>query len=126
MNNNSNQNLKCTNCGLCRNVCPAFSVLKDEFVSPRSKNNLIDKFIKGEIKVDGKYFYDFCNGCLACKTVCPIGVGFDVIEARSKLVENGFISDENKTMVENIKNFRTPFGDREDIKESSEAKLYCC
>ena len=38
-------NAQCTHCWLCRNVCPAYKVLKDEIVSPRAKNVSIDAFI---------------------------------------------------------------------------------
>lgn len=29
-------------------------------------------------------------------------------------------------MAENIKKFRTPFGNGGDIKDNTETKLYCC
>ncbi len=116
---------KCTNCGLCRNVCPAVKALRDESVSPRAKNNLSQKFFAGEEKVDGKYFYEYCNGCGACVEVCPIKLGFNPIKIREKVVESGFVSEENKKMVENIKKYRNPFGDDKEAQKDSD-KLYCC
>lgn len=120
-----NKNLKCTNCGLCRSVCPAYKALKDELVSPRSKNNLSEYFVNNKEKINGKFFYDYCNGCGACVEVCPIKVGFDPIKIRENVVKSGFISKENEEMVNNIKKYKNPFG---EIKDDSKIpdKLYCC
>lgn len=104
-----NPDAKCTHCGLCRQVCPAYQVLQDEIASPRAKNISIDAFINNKVKIDGKYFFQYCNGCEACVAVCPVKAGFDVIKAREFVVQNGFISPENKEMIENIKKYRNPF-----------------
>ncbi len=124
-NKSDNFKNKCTNCGLCRNVCPAVKALRDESVSPRAKNNLSQNFFNGTEKIDGKYFYEYCNGCGACVEACPIKLGFNPIKIREKVVESGFVSEENKEMVENIKKYRNPFGDTKDAQKDSD-KLYCC
>lgn len=116
---------KCTNCGLCKNVCPAAKAFQDESVSPRSKNILAEKFIKGETTISGRYFYDYCNGCGACVAACPIKLGFNPIKIREKAVESGFILKENEEMVKNIKEYRNPFGKIDNSKKNPD-KLYCC
>ncbi|MBQ9553933.1 4Fe-4S dicluster domain-containing protein [bacterium] len=53
-------------------MCPAYRILKDEITSPRAKNISIDAFMDNKIKIDGKYFFEYCNGCNACVAVCPV------------------------------------------------------
>lgn len=120
-----NPQAKCTHCGLCRNVCPAYKVLKDEITSPRAKNISIDAFVENKIQIDGKYFFEYCNGCEACVAVCPVKSGFDVIKAREFVVKNGFISPENQQMIDNIKKYRNPFGELKKWSSMPD-KLYCC
>ena len=117
-------NAKCTHCWLCRNVCPAYKVLKDEITSPRGKNVTIDAFIENKIQVEWKYFFEYCNWCEACLAVCPVKAGFNAIKAREFVVKNWFISKENKEMLENINKWRNPFW---EVKQwSTPDKLYCC
>ncbi len=118
---------KCTDCGLCRQVCPVFRVLKDETVSPRAKNNIAKHFDKNKDKIDKEFFYQYCNWCEACVEICPVGVGFDAIKVREEIVSIGYVSKENKDMVENIKQYGTPFGKVDNIDKSNPPdKLYCC
>lgn len=115
----------CSQCGLCKNVCPAYKVLKDEIASPRGKNLSFQALQEGKVQIWGKYFFEYCNGCEACVAVCPLKCGFDVIKAREYLVAQGFTSPENDQMVENIEKYRNPFG-KLDEGTSAPDKLYCC
>ncbi len=122
-----NTSLACTNCWLCKEICPAYKVIKDETVSPRSKNNIASKFDNNYKEIDQSFFYKYCNGCEACLAICPINVWFDVIKVRQKIVDKWFVSEENKQMIENIKKYRNPFGKIENIDSSKPPdKLYCC
>jgi len=119
-----NQNAKCSNCWLCRSVCPAYKAMQDEIVSPRHKNNMIDKF--SEEKFDKSFFYKYCNWCEACLAVCPLKVWFDVIKAREEVVNSWFELKENLEMLENIKKYKNPFWKIDNSKWWAPDKLYCC
>jgi Fe-S oxidoreductase len=120
-----NENTKCSHCWLCRNVCPAYKILKDELVSPRAKNISIDAFMDNQIQIDWKYFFQYCNWCNACVAACPVKFWFDVIKAREYVVQHWFNSRENQEMLEKIEKRRNPFW---EIKKWAPApdKLYCC
>lgn len=120
-----NKNAVCSHCGLCKNVCPVYKVLQDECFSPRAKNISIEAFMNNEIQLDWKYFFEFCNWCEACVAVCPLKLWFDVIQAREYIVEHWIISEENKTMLENIEKWRNPFWKLENGMSIPD-KLYCC
>lgn len=122
-----NENLSCTNCGLCKEICPVYKALKDEMVSPRSKNNIAKQFENWQKDIDKDFFYKYCNWCGACIAICPVNVWFDEIKVRKMIVEKWFVLEENKQMVENIKKYRNPFGKIENIDTSKPPdKLYCC
>ena len=118
-------NAICSHCWLCRNVCPAYKILKDEIASPRAKNISIDAFVDNKVKIDWKYFFEYCNGCEACVAVCPIKCWFDAIKAREEVVKSWFISKENNEMLENIEKYRNPFWKVEEWNKTPD-KLYCC
>ena len=75
---------KCTNCGMCKGICPAFKVLKEERVSPRGQGNLLSR------KLLDKMVYQ-CTLCRACETRCPINIEVcdAVLMAREALVLKG-------------------------------------
>jgi Fe-S oxidoreductase len=120
-----NNNAQCSHCWLCRNVCPAYKILKDEIASPRAKNVSIDAFMWNKVQLDWKYFFEYCNWCSACVAVCPLKYWFDAITAREFVVKHWFVSEENKQMIENIEKWRNPFW---EIKwwGGVPDKLYCC
>ncbi len=66
----------CGKCGVCLTVCPVFSVLKEEQVSPRAKMRLIKALSGKELKPTPllKELVDKCLMCGSCQAVCPSGV----------------------------------------------------
>ena len=66
----------CMRCGLCLSVCPTYRETWRETDSPRARLMLLRKVIEGELEIsrgftDGMYR---CLDCLACNTICPVGI----------------------------------------------------
>ena len=110
---------KCTECGLCRNVCPIFLVLKKETLSPRGKAKLLKE------KINDKVFYA-CTLCKSCTVACPLdlALGPEFIQQRTKLEEKNITTKANKILIENVRKYGNPLGKIEEGKIPKE--LFCC
>ncbi|MBU3913766.1 MAG: 4Fe-4S dicluster domain-containing protein [Nanoarchaeota archaeon] len=108
----------CIRCGMCKSLCPVFSIMREETVSPRGKAIILDK------KVYDKVVYE-CSLCKACEQKCPLGLKLcDAFrKARKVLVEQGKETKENREMIKNVKEFGNPFG---RVSGKKLDKLYCC
>lgn len=109
---------KCSNCGLCKSVCPVYKVLSEELRSPRGKINL------NKNKINDISIYD-CTLCNKCSKVCPAGLDLkDIFQfLRKDLVENKKEETEkNKKMSQKIEKYGNPFGE----KQENEDEIYCC
>ncbi len=88
----NNEAFVCVQCNYCR-VCPTYSVLRWESVSPRGRMYLLKGIIKGEIDVDKHSVEEFykCTTCGACEVVCHTSIPLiDIWEkARAEFVNSG-------------------------------------
>lgn len=66
---------KCINCGLCKELCPVFKVLREEQSSPRGHAILISENIFDKLVFD-------CTLCKACEIKCPMKM--EICEAMKK------------------------------------------
>jgi Fe-S oxidoreductase len=101
------ENPPCIECGLCREVCPVFGILRQEQISPRGLAILADHGIASVL------FYQ-CTLCRACREVCPVGHDPDGERLRAGVVNNGVETEANKEMISNIRRYGNPFGHLED------------
>lgn len=110
---------KCTECGLCRNACPVFIILKSETLSPRGKVMLLKEDVMDEI-------FFACTLCKNCAVACPLGLklGDDFIKQRAKLEKENKTTKANKLMIENIRKYGNPLGEIEEGKIPKD--LFCC
>jgi len=108
----------CIRCGMCREVCPVFKVLRDESVSPRGHSILLSD------KVLEKIVFE-CNLCKACERKCPLGIKVcdAILKAREALVLRDKGTKENKEMMREVRKTGNPFG-KNGNKDPD--KLYCC
>ena len=108
---------KCMKCGLCKELCPVFRVIREEAVSPRGKINLLRKEIYDKLIFE-------CALCKACEIRCPLNLKLcDAFKkARFVLAESGKSTAENEEMIKNIRKFGNPFGEANGEKK----KFYCC
>jgi glycolate oxidase iron-sulfur subunit len=88
---------KCMRCGLCKELCSVFKVMREEQFSPRGKDVILDN------ENYEKIVYD-CNLCRSCEKKCPLGLKLcdAFIKARKVLVEKKKEISENKEMIKNI------------------------
>jgi len=94
---------KCNECGLCKEDCPVFRVLRRESVSPRGFA-ILQKLEKHD-----KIFY-LCTLCGNCTKVCPYGVDLKLLEFREQLVENGVETSGNKKVIDSLRKNGNPYG----------------
>jgi len=117
MLNPQTENPPCIECGLCREVCPVFGILRQEQISPRGLAILASRGIASVL------FYQ-CTLCRACRDVCPVTHDPDGESIRAGLVANGVETEVNKTMIANIRRYGNPFG---KLEEGEIPKtLTCC
>ena len=110
---------RCSKCGFCNSVCPAFRSALAETVSPRGFTTMIDA------QKPQKALYN-CTLCKACTFECPakIDLQTDLRKARQELAESGKETEANKIMIDNIRKHGNPFG---EVKKGEKPKnLYCC
>lgn len=100
-------NAPCIECGLCREVCPVFGILRQEQISPRGLAILASHSIASVL------FYQ-CTLCRACREICPVGHDPDGERIRAGVVANGVETDANQEMISNIRRYGNPFGHLED------------
>lgn len=107
----------CTQCGMCKSICPVFKTLKEEQVSPRGKGILLSE------KIMDKVLFE-CTLCKACEQKCPLNIKVcDAIrKGREAMALKGKGLKSNEEMIKNVRKTGNPFGKGDIDKE----KLYCC
>ncbi|NOX61639.1 MAG: (Fe-S)-binding protein [Chloroflexi bacterium] len=111
------ENPACIECGLCREVCPMFLILRQERISPRGLAILADEGVASVT------FYQ-CTLCRACRVVCPVGHDPAGERIRGQVVAQGVETEANRIMIANIRQYGNPFG---PLKEGEIPKtLTCC
>ena len=95
--------IKCSECGLCKEACPVFRVVKRETVSPRGF-----AIMQQEQKFD-KMFY-LCSLCNNCTFACPYDVELNLEETRKYVAENGQATEAMKRVIKNLRETGNPFG----------------
>ncbi len=109
-------NAPCIECGLCREVCPIFTILRQEHISPRGLAILAEQEIASVV------FYQ-CTLCRACRVICPVGHDPDGENVRARLVAQGVETEANRTMIANIRQYGNPFG---PLEEGEIPKVLTC
>lgn len=111
------ENAACIHCGLCRESCPVFTIIRQEHISPRGLALLQEQ------KIASVVFYE-CTLCRACRVVCPVEHDPSGEKIRAELVRQGIETEVNQIMVANIREYGNPFG---KLAEGEIPKtLYCC
>ena len=95
---------KCTRCGLCKELCPVFNVLREEQYSPRGHAILLSN------KIFEKIVYD-CSLCKACEEKCPLNLEICKAIKKAKLILTlkGKENELNKKILKRILDKRNPY-----------------
>ena len=95
---------KCIKCGLCKELCPVFRVLREEQSSPRGHAILLSN------KIYDKILFD-CTLCKACEEKCPMNLKLCTAIKKARQVMN--LKDKehpkNKDIVKKISEKKNPF-----------------
>lgn len=66
----------CVHCGNCKALCPTYAQSTTELMSARGRVALLQKFVRGELKVSDKLYESLfsCILCQSCSQSCPMGI----------------------------------------------------
>ena len=95
---------KCTKCGLCKELCPVFKVIREEQYSPRGHAILLSNKVLDKIAFD-------CTLCKACEERCPFNLKICTAIKRARQILNLKEKDnpENKKMLEKFLKKKNPY-----------------
>jgi len=100
---------KCIKCGLCKELCPVFKVLREEAGSPRGHAIMLSN------KIYDKMVFD-CTLCKACEEKCPLSLRLCTAIKKARQVLN-LKEKENPANKEMLKRFlegENPYEDEEE------------
>ncbi|MBM3247105.1 (Fe-S)-binding protein [Candidatus Pacearchaeota archaeon] len=95
---------KCNRCGLCKELCPVFKVLKEEQYSPRAHAILLSNKVFEELVFK-------CSLCKACEKKCPFNLKIcnAIQKARQVLNLRGKENPNMKEMLRKLENKENPW-----------------
>jgi glycolate oxidase iron-sulfur subunit len=95
---------KCNRCGLCKELCPVFRVLKEEQYSPRAHAILLSNKVFEELVFK-------CSLCKACEKKCPFNLKIcqAMQKARQVLNLRGKENPKIKAMLRKVENKENPW-----------------
>lgn len=110
-----NEILSCIQCGFCHAGCPTYNTTKLESLNARGRVVLAYNMMTDQIKPSedlAQRLYQ-CMSCLNCKYTCPAGVDLSSIihSARARLVEQGYLPEIHKKLLESIAQYGNPFSE---------------
>lgn len=99
---------RCFKCGLCKNLCPVFKIMREEQYSPRGKAIILNN-------EDYEKIVYSCSLCKACEKQCPLNLKLcdAFINARKILVSEGKDLLENKEIIKNLNKTGNIFGEKD-------------
>ena len=107
--------MACLMCGFCRAGCPIYRETLIESENARGRVILAYNLLTGKIKPSKELAERFyaCTMCLNCKATCPAGIQVaDIVEsARRRLVQEGYLPEVHKTLLNNISEYGNPFSE---------------
>jgi fumarate reductase (CoM/CoB) subunit B len=108
----------CVRCGMCKELCPVFKILREERVSARGHGVILSE------KVLDKVLFE-CTLCKGCEEKCPLGIKVcdAVRKGREAMVLKGKGLKSNEEMIANVRKHGNPFG---KMTDKDKEKLYCC
>jgi Fe-S oxidoreductase len=122
------QILKCSRCGYCQAVCPAFGATLRPALNARGKMLLLKEVMDGRLDLGDELIETLfqCTTCASCTQGCPSGVKVpEIIKAvRKEMVHIGSCHPAFKGMNEILQKFTNIYGEEQpaDLKRERNRK----
>jgi Fe-S oxidoreductase len=122
------QILKCSRCGFCQAVCPAFGATLRPALNARGKMLLLKEVMDGRLDLSDELIETLfqCTTCASCTQGCPSGVKVpEIIKAvRKEMVHIGSCHPAFKGMNEVLQKFTNVYGEEQpaDMKRERNRK----
>ncbi|MDP1728670.1 MAG: 4Fe-4S dicluster domain-containing protein [archaeon] len=95
---------KCIKCGLCKELCPVFKILREEQYSPRGQAILLSHRVIEDLVYK-------CSLCRACEEKCPLNIQLCTAIRKARQIMNlkNKEPEKNKKMLKKIEDGENPY-----------------
>jgi heterodisulfide reductase subunit D len=106
----------CSNCSMCREVCPTYLISRKESKFAGGRMRILRTFIEEGLKFSGDFIemIAFCTTCKRCEEICPIELDYvEILEKIRKDIINKAkrtIDKQNKFIPYLVEN-KNPYGE---------------
>ncbi len=113
---------KCSNCSMCREECPTYTINKTEGFYAGGRLRVLRSYLERDLFIEKDFIQAMflCTTCKLCEEICPISMGYvNVLERlRQEIVLKNPHNEELFQFAQKVQNDKNPYGESQSLRNN--------